>query len=130
MRVFFASMLDIFDTIFVVLATICILVLVSGNLIHYLEPQTFHNAFLGCWWSLVTITTIGYGDLVPQTLAGKAAASILMLLGITLFALLTGSITVKLNEFIQTKKACKNCQRMMPLDGVFCPYCGVNQINN
>jgi voltage-gated potassium channel len=124
MRVFFASMLDIFDTIVVVLSTICIIVLVSGNFIHYLEPNTFPNAFLGCWWSLVTMTTVGYGDMVPQTLTGKAAAAILMLMGVTLFALLTGSITVKLNEFIQTKKACKFCQRMMPLDGDFCPYCG------
>lgn len=124
MRVFFASMLDIFDTIVVVLSTICIIVLVSGNFIHYLEPETFPNAFLGCWWSLVTMTTVGYGDMVPQTLTGKAAAAILMLMGVTLFALLTGSITVKLNEFIQTKKNCKFCQRMMPLDGDFCPYCG------
>lgn len=128
MRTFFASMLDIFDTIFVVLATICILVLVSGNLIHYLEPNTFNNAFIGCWWSLVTMTTVGYGDMVPQTMAGKVAASVLMLLGITLFALLTGSITVKLNEFIQTKKACLYCNRLMPLDGDYCPYCGRKQI--
>lgn len=130
MRVFFASMLDIFDTIFVVLATICIMVLVFGNLIHYLEPETFQNAFLGCWWSLVTMTTVGYGDMVPQTLTGKAVAAVLMLLGITLFALLTGSITVKLNEFIQIKKTCKDCLRFMPPDGDFCPYCGCKQVKN
>ena len=76
------------------------------------------------------MTTVGYGDMVPQTLIGKAVAATLMLMGITLFALLTGSITVKLNEFIQTKKACKFCQRMMPLDGDFCPYCGGFQYND
>jgi voltage-gated potassium channel len=124
MRIFFASMLDIFDTIFMVLASTFIIVLVSGNFIHYLEPDTFDNAFLGCWWSIVTMTTVGYGDMVPQTMGGKAAAAMLMFLGITMFALLTGSITVKLNEFIQTKKDCLNCQRAIPLDGIYCPYCG------
>jgi len=64
---------------------------------------------------------------VPQTLGGKIAAAALMLLGITMFALLTGSISVKLTEYIQTKKDCAKCQRAMPLDADYCPYCGEKQ---
>jgi len=64
---------------------------------------------------------------VPQTLGGKIAAAALMLLGITMFALLTGSISVKLTEYIQTKKNCRKCQRAMPLDADYCPYCGIKQ---
>jgi len=127
MRIFFASMLDIFDTILMVLASTFVIVLVFGNFIHYLEPRTFNNAFLGCWWSIVTMTTVGYGDMVPQTMMGKATAAVLMFLGITMFALLTGSITVKLTEFIQAKKNCVDCLRLMPSDGIYCPYCGNKQ---
>ncbi len=127
MRLFFASMADIIDIVFVVLATICIIVLVSGNLIHYIEPETFHDAFIGCWWSLVTMTTVGYGDLIPQTVGGKIEAGVLMLTGITMFAILTGTVSIKLSEHLQNKSICHHCQQNTPAGAKFCHHCGTKQ---
>lgn len=130
MRLFFASMADIVDIIFVVLATICIIVLVSGNLIHYIEPQTFPNAFIGCWWSLVTMTTVGYGDFIPQTVGGKIEAGILMLTGITMFAILTGTVSIKLSEHLKNKSICQYCNKHMPVGARYCHLCGEKQNRN
>lgn len=127
MRLFLDSMLDVFDVVFVVLATILIIVLISGNLIYYIEPETFPNAYVGCWWSLVTMTTVGYGDLVPVTVAGKIAAGILMLTGITMFALLTGTMSVKIAEHLKQRKECASCHRHLSPRANYCPHCGAAQ---
>ncbi|WP_180954548.1 TrkA family potassium uptake protein [Bacillus sp. V5-8f] len=52
-----------------------------GMVIHLAEPDTFHNLFDGIWWAVVTISTVGYGDLAPTTVAGKVIAIILILTG-------------------------------------------------
>ncbi|MDX8404361.1 MAG: potassium channel family protein [Mariprofundaceae bacterium] len=127
MHLFFASMADIVDIIFVVLATICIIVLVSGNLIYYIEPETFPNAFIGCWWSLVTMTTVGYGDLIPQSVGGKIEAGVLMLTGITMFAILTGTVSIKLSEHLKNKNTCQHCNKHTPVGAHYCHLCGENQ---
>jgi len=127
MRLFFASMADIVDIIFVVLASICIIVLISGNLIHYIEPETFPNAFVGCWWSLVTMTTVGYGDLIPQTVGGKIEAAVLMLTGITMFAILTGTVSIKLSEHLKHTNVCQHCRKNTPVGAHFCHLCGKKQ---
>ena len=124
LRVFFSSMLDIFDIIFVVLATIIIIVLISGNVMYLLEPQTFPNAYVGCWWSLVTMTTVGYGDILPVTVAGKIAASVLMLAGITSFALLTGTVSIKLAELLNDREICSECSQPVSPRAQFCQHCG------
>ena len=56
----------------------------------YFEEMTFQDAL---WWSFVTATTVGYGDLSPATNAGRIIASMLMLVGIGLIGSLTSSIT-------------------------------------
>lgn len=56
----------------------------------YFEKETFQNAI---WWSFVTATTVGYGDLSPETTGGRIIASILMIVGIGLISSLTSSIT-------------------------------------
>ncbi len=127
MQLFFASMLDVFDVIFVVLATILIIVLISGNLIYYLEPETFPNAYIGCWWSLVTMTTVGYGDMVPVTVAGKIEAAVLMLTGVTMFALLTGTVSIKLAEMLNNRNACHACGQSVSQRARFCQHCGEAQ---
>ncbi len=127
LRVFFSSMLDIFDIIFVVLATIIIIVLIAGNVMYLLEPQTFPNAYVGCWWSLVTMTTVGYGDIVPVTIPGKLAAAVLMLTGITSFALLTGTVSIKLAELLNEREVCSDCEQPISPRAKYCQHCGISQ---
>jgi voltage-gated potassium channel len=57
------------------------------------DPQTFDNVWLGMWWATETVTTVGYGDTVPQQTDGKLIAMVLMIGGLSLFAVVTGTIT-------------------------------------
>ena len=58
-----------------------------------MDPDTFSSIWLGMWWGVETVTTVGYGDVVPQDTVGKAIAVFLMLGGLSLFAVVTGAIT-------------------------------------
>lgn len=64
-----------------------------GVLIHYIEPNTFPTIFTGIWWTFVTASTVGYGDYVPETFAGKLAGIILILSGGGLVAFYITSIS-------------------------------------
>ena len=66
------------------------LILASSIAMGYLENKSFGDAL---WWSIVTTTTVGYGDISPATPAGRIIAVILMLFGIGLIGMLTGTIT-------------------------------------
>jgi voltage-gated potassium channel Kch len=57
------------------------------------DPKTFHSIWLGMWWAVETVTTVGYGDIVPDQTAGKLIAGLLMLGGLSLIAVVTAAIT-------------------------------------
>lgn len=67
-------------------------VLLGGLMIHAIEPQTAETVGDGLWWAAATLTTVGYGDIAPTTLAGRVLAVVIMVLGISTFAILTASI--------------------------------------
>lgn len=70
-----------------------LLVFSTAGLLAVLEPETLHGGFwTGVWWAIVTITTVGYGDVVPSSPAGKALGIVLMLTGIGLVSTLAASI--------------------------------------
>lgn len=69
-----------------------IVIVMAGILMSSLEPN-IDGPLEGIWWAWVTITTVGYGDVVPQTHTGRAFASIIIFLGLGLFAALTASFT-------------------------------------
>lgn len=73
---------------------VCLLFLIiSGFLIAALDPA-FDGPLDGIWWAWVTMTTVGYGDLVPSTNEGRLFGSVLILVGICMFSLLTASFSV------------------------------------
>ncbi len=74
------------------LAIAALVITISGVLISSFDPG-IPDALNGIWWAWVTVTTVGYGDIVPVTGPGKFFASLLILLGIGLFALLTANIS-------------------------------------
>ena len=69
-----------------------IVIVMAGILMSALEPN-INGPLEGIWWAWVTITTVGYGDVVPETHTGRAFASIIIFLGLGLFAALTASFT-------------------------------------
>ncbi len=96
-----------------------ILMVVSSVLMYSLEnpvqPHVFKNAFSGLWWSVVTFTTVGYGDIYPITAAGKVLGAIISVLGIGLVAVPTGIIAAGFTEEME----CQNKEEKK-----YCPYCG------
>src|SRR5215475_2860877 len=61
---------------------------VSAALVTVTDPARYPNYRTGLWWAVTTITTVGYGDVVPSSAAGQAIGACLMILGIASFALL------------------------------------------
>ena len=76
------------------MSVLFLMLIVSSVLIFYAEsaqPDTpFTSAFSGLWWAISAVTTVGYGDIVPLTIAGKILGAIIALLGIALIAIPTG----------------------------------------
>ncbi len=73
---------------------VCFIVLVvSGLLISGIDPA-FETPLDGLWWAWVTVTTVGYGDLVPATTEGRIFGSLLILMGLAMFSMLTASFSV------------------------------------
>jgi len=74
-------------------ATASVLIVLFGAFMRLIEPETFHTVFDGIWWAIVTTATIGYGDIVPKTVAGKLAAMVLIALGTGIIAAYFASIS-------------------------------------
>jgi voltage-gated potassium channel len=70
-----------------------IAIVVFGIAEHLIDPDTFDTIWLGMWWATQTVTTVGYGDVVPDQAAGQFVATVLMIGGLSLFAVVTGVIT-------------------------------------
>ena len=73
---------------------IMILLVISSSLVyeaeHEAQPEAFASIPAAMWWGIVTLATVGYGDVYPKTEMGKLIGSIVVILGIGLFALPTG----------------------------------------
>ena len=80
-----------------ILAALIFFIFLFGYLFYVSEPDV-RNLGDGVWWALVTITTVGYGDITPVTTLGRVVASSLMLLGLGLIATITAIVSAK---FIQ-----------------------------
>jgi voltage-gated potassium channel len=78
---------------YLIIASWSVGVVVFGVVERLVDPGTFDNVWLGMWWAIQTVTTVGYGDVVPGSTAGKVIGSFLMLGGLSLFAVVTGAIT-------------------------------------
>lgn len=68
-------------------------VIVWGVAEHLLDSETFPTVWLGMWWALQTVTTVGYGDVTPVSTEGRAVAAFLLLGGLSLISVVTGVIT-------------------------------------
>ena len=115
--------------LFVVIMTISLgtlMYMVEGN-----EPDTqFTDVPTSIYWAIVTMTTVGYGDIAPVTLVGRFLSAIIMLLGYTIMAVPTGIVSAQFIHDHQknTKKTqmpkCPECGCPLPEDANFCPHCG------
>jgi voltage-gated potassium channel len=75
--------------------------IVAGVLMHFTDRNNFPNIGDGLWWAVQTVTTVGYGDLVPTSVLGRLVAALVMLLGIGFLTVVTAAIT---STFIETAR--------------------------
>jgi len=110
--------------------SVSMIVLIVGSLMYLIEGPAngFTSIPISCYWSIVTLTTVGYGDIVPQTAVGRALASVLMLTGYGIIAVPTGIVTA---EFVAMERrgrfarTCPECKRVdHDADAQFCKHCG------
>ncbi|UUM31343.1 ion transporter [Vibrio japonicus] len=116
--------------IFIFFTSVAIMVTIFGSLIFVIEgPENgFTSIPISIYWAIVTITTVGYGDLAPQTGLGKAIASLTMLMGYSILAVPTGIFAAELHQEMQSHKVlvkCPNCsQNGHDSDAMYCKHCG------
>jgi voltage-gated potassium channel len=118
--------------ILVFFAFVLIITIVMGSIVYVVESPVndrFSNIPQSIYWCIVTITTVGYGDVFPITALGKFLASFIMLLGYAIIAVPTGIVTVELTKSARTDQvkgqACPNCSAGgHDADALYCKYCG------
>lgn len=117
--------------IFIFLGTVLVLVLVLGSVIYLVEGEAagFISIPRSMYWAIVTLTTVGYGDLAPQSGLGRFVASIVMLLGYSILAVPTGIFTGELLAAARRRdvstQACPACGvDGHDSDARHCKYCG------
>lgn len=118
--------------ILVFFAFVLIIAIVMGSVV-YVAESPFNSKFSSIpqsiYWCIVTITTVGYGDIYPITAIGKLFASFIMLLGYAIIAVPTGIVTVELTRSARADQvrgqACPSCSDGgHDPDAVYCKYCG------
>lgn len=120
----------------VFLVSVLTLVLIAGSMMYLIEGEEhgFTSIPKGMYWAIVTMTTVGYGDISPGTPLGQFLASILMVCGYAIIAVPTGIVSVELanvSKLPVTSKTCTNCTAEgHAIDAVYCQYCGHGLKNN
>jgi voltage-gated potassium channel len=106
------------EELVVTFALMALLVVLASSCMYFAEheaqPDKFPDIPSAMWWSIVTLTTVGYGDVYPLTPLGKFFAGVISILGIGMFALPTGILGASFVEELQREKA----------GGALCPHCG------
>jgi voltage-gated potassium channel len=77
----------------VIMLATAVIVIASGVVIRALDHHEYTSIWQGMWWALQTVTTVGYGDVTPETVAGKFVAGAVMLAGVALVAIVTAAVT-------------------------------------
>ena len=114
--------------IMVFMGTVLILVTIMGTMVFMVEDHAsgFTSIPRSIYWAIVTVTTVGYGDMAPATALGQTLASIIMLIGYAIIAVPTGIIGAEIVKASNTNtRACVNCNADSHDDrAMYCNKCG------
>lgn len=131
-EVLYKAFWDARSKIVVFFATVLVVITIMGTLMyeveHHQEDSGFTSIPQSMYWAIVTMTTVGYGDIVPETTAGKFLSAILILLGYSLIIVPTGFVSANLartNKIYISTRTCKHCiTEGHDIDAKYCKYCG------
>jgi voltage-gated potassium channel len=124
------ALVDSRAKIIVFLTTVLIVVAILGTSVYLVEGPThgFTSIPISMYWAIVTMTTVGYGDISPQTPFGQMLASLLMILGYSLIIVPTGIVSAELSARYRgaiSTQACPECSREgHDVDARHCKFCG------
>jgi voltage-gated potassium channel len=116
--------------IIVFLGAVLTVVLIAGAMMYVIEGEAhgFTSIPVSVYWAVVTMTTVGFGDIVPQTVLGRILASLLMIMGYGLIAVPTGIVAVEIGEAVRTSTNTQSCPACgaegHDNDAKFCKNCG------
>lgn len=115
--------------IIVFLTFVSITVVIMGTLMYVVEGENngYKSIPESIYWAIVTITTVGYGDITPKTLLGKFFSSLSMIIGYAIIAIPTGIVSVEISRASKQEKArhkCPQCHETIELDDRYCRHCG------
>lgn len=114
----------------VFILTVLTMVVIIGTLLYVIEGEEngFTSIPVGIYWAVVTLTTVGYGDISPKTPAGQTLAAIVMIIGYGIIAVPTGIVTVEIAQAARkpvSTQSCPDCSSQgHDADAVHCKYCG------
>ena len=113
----------------VFMGSVLTLVIIMGTIMYLVEggENGFTSIPRSVYWAIVTLTTVGYGDIAPQTILGQTIASFVMILGYAIIAVPTGIVTVELGKEKTRQQTikCPNCRKTgHATDAVYCKFCG------
>jgi voltage-gated potassium channel len=116
--------------IFIFLFSVIVVVTIFGSLMYLIEGPAYGFTSIpkSIYWAIVTVTTVGYGDITPHTILGQLIASLAMLTGYAIIAVPTGIVSAELMSEMQRERTilrCTNCEKTgHEKDAEFCKYCG------
>ena len=117
-----------FRKIGVFLFAILNIVVIIGAIMYVVEGEAngFDSIPRSIYWAIVTITTVGYGDISPQTSLGQFISSIIMIVGYSIIAIPTGIVSAEIakQNYKKEKPKCKKCRADIDLKDKFCSNCG------
>ncbi|MGK9367492.1 ion transporter [Melioribacter sp. Ez-97] len=125
-EILYAALKSSFHKISVFFIAVITIVITMGTIMYVAEggENGFESIPQSIYWAVVTVTTVGYGDIVPKTFAGKLIASLSMIIGYAIIAVPTGIITVEISRAGSTGKKCNNCGNTNPNEALYCFKCG------
>ncbi len=129
-RLLEAAMVASVRKIVVFMGVVASIMLIAGSLMYVIEGEEngFTSIPVSIYWAVVTMSTVGFGDIVPHTALGRVTASVLMLLGYAIIAVPTGIVTVELSaasRLARNTRACPVCGAgSHDDDAKFCKQCG------
>ena len=110
---------------------VVMLVCILGTIMYIVESGTPNSGFTSIptsiYWAIVTLTTVGYGDITPVTAIGKFLSGIIMILGYTIIAVPTGIVSATMIDTTQKKGKngrCPRCNEKTDLNANYCKHCG------
>lgn len=114
--------------ILVFMGAVTTLVMITGTLMYLIEggKNGFTSIPRSIYWAVVTVTTVGYGDIAPQTILGQTFATLLMLTGYAIIAVPTGIVSNEMRklELKKEEKSCRRCMTSNPEMANYCMKCG------